>query len=197
MSKTCGAGPHVQWNQLRPIPEDYDKPFDHRAGYHTFGDSGGMNGNAEAYNAEYGFELAKDLRNVRVGMVVSKPASSTGDYIENKCLFPISRIRGNLSKEPEAKIFRPRDSSCRDASDQSELLPFTSMFLPLGKPRGRSHRDRQQLLQYENLHPKSWTPSSIHQAKKVLYTRIERWKNVNNVFRCIYSKANPRKSRKS
>ncbi|CAF9930588.1 hypothetical protein IMSHALPRED_008226 [Imshaugia aleurites] len=80
MSGTGGAEAQVQWNQLRPIPEDYDKPYDRRAGYLTFADFGGMNGNAEAYNAEYGFKLAKDLRNVRVGMVVSKPASSTGDY---------------------------------------------------------------------------------------------------------------------
>ena len=99
--KTGRVQPHVQWNQLRPIPETYDpgKPFDRRASYHNFADFGVMNGNAEAYNAEHVFKLAKDLRNVPVAMGTFKPMSSKDDYYCCELIIPDFESKGQLFKK--------------------------------------------------------------------------------------------------
>ena len=78
--KTPVPQPHVQWGMLRPIPDDYTKPFEPRASYKDFGEFGVMNGNAEAYNAQNAFTLAKELRNIQVSIAVFRPASSKGDF---------------------------------------------------------------------------------------------------------------------
>ena len=103
-SKTGKVAPHVQRNQLRPIPEEYPDPFDNRTSYHNFADFGIMNGNAEAYNAELAFKLAKDLRNTKIVMGVFKLASSTGDYYQGQLCIPNIEDRSQLFKEHDQLV---------------------------------------------------------------------------------------------
>ena len=123
--KTGMVQPQVQWHQLRPIPDDYLDPFDSRTSYHNFADFGIMNGNAEAYNAEHAFKLAKGLRNTKIVMGVFKPASSTGDYYRGQLCIPNIEDRSQLFKEHDQLVVcdKPRPEVAEAEKIPKDTVP--------------------------------------------------------------------------